>query len=70
MEKKNRLPFLAQVMPVSLSMILFVTIPLIFIIIVSFMTRGTFGGIVYEPSLESYASLRRSCLLECYYEKF
>lgn len=22
------------------------------------MTRGTFGGIVYEPSLESYASLR------------
>ena len=58
MEKKNRLPFLVQVMPVSLSMILFVTIPLIFIIIVSFMTRGTFGGIVNEPTLESYASLR------------
>lgn len=57
-KKKNYLPFLAQVMPVSISMILFVTIPLIFIIIVSFMTRGTFGGIVYEPSLESYASLR------------
>lgn len=59
MEKKKKvLPFLAQVLPVSISMILFVAIPLIFIIFVSFMTRGTYGGIVYTPSLESYKSLK------------
>lgn len=57
-KKKSKLPFLAQTGPVSLWMILFVTIPLLFIIFVSFMTRGTYGGIEYKPSVESYASLR------------
>ena len=44
-EKASRLPVLAQAGPVSLWMILFVTLPLLFIIFVSFMTRGTFGGL-------------------------
>ena len=53
----NRLPLLAQAGPVSLWMILFVTIPMLFIIFISFMTRGTFGGIEYTPSLESYQTM-------------
>lgn len=57
-KKQSRLPFLAQAGPVSLWMILFVTIPLLFIIFVSFMTRGTYGGIAYKFSLESYTALR------------
>ncbi|MBO7710310.1 MAG: ABC transporter permease [Lachnospiraceae bacterium] len=56
-KKKSRLPVLAQAGPVSLWMVLFVTIPLLFIIYVSFMTRGDFGGVVYEFSTESYESL-------------
>ena len=53
----NRLPLLAQAGPVSLWMILFVTIPMLFIIFISFMTRGTFGGVEYTPSLESYQTM-------------
>lgn len=53
----NRLPMLAQTGPVSLWMILFVTIPMLFIIFISFMTRGTFGGVEYTPSLESYQTM-------------
>lgn len=53
----NRLPLLAQAGPVSLWMILFVTIPMLFIIFISFMTRGTFGGVEYTPSLESYETM-------------
>lgn len=56
-KKSQRLPFLAQAGPVSLWMILFVTIPLLFIIFVSFMQRGVYGGIEYTPSLDSYLSL-------------
>ena len=55
--KASRLPVLAQAGPVSVWMVLFVTVPLLFIIYVSFMTRGDFGGVVYEFSTESYAAL-------------
>lgn len=53
----NRLPLLAQAGPVSIWMIIFVTIPMLFIIFISFMTRGTFGGVEYTPSLESYQTM-------------
>ena len=56
-KKQSRLPVLAQAGPVSLWMILFVTLPLLFIIYISFMTRGTFGGVVYDFSTESYRTL-------------
>ena len=54
---RNRLPMLAQAGPVSVWMIVFVTIPMLFIIFISFMTRGTFGGVEYTPSLESYQTM-------------
>ncbi len=56
-KRTNRLPLLAQAGPVSLWMIIFVTIPMLFIIFISFMTRGTFGGVEYTPSLESYETM-------------
>ncbi len=56
-KKHSRLPMIAQVGPVSLWMILFVTIPMLFIVFISFMTRGTFGGVEYVPTLESYKTL-------------
>lgn len=56
-KRHNRMPMLAQAGPVSLWMILFVTIPMLFIIYISFMSRGTFGGVEYTPTTESYETL-------------
>lgn len=55
--RRKTLPALAMAGPVSLWMILFVTIPMLFIIYISFMSRGVFGDVVYEFSMESYATL-------------
>ena len=41
-KKKNMLPALAMAGPVSVWMILFVTIPMLYIIYISFMSRGVF----------------------------
>ena len=46
-KKKNLLPKMAMAGPVSLWMILFVTIPLMYIIFISFMSRGVFGDVLY-----------------------
>lgn len=56
-KRHSRLPMIAQAGPVSVWMILFVTIPMLFIIFISFMTRGTFGGVEYVPTLKSYETL-------------
>ena len=56
-KKHSSLPVIAQAGPVSLWMILFVTIPMLFIVFISFMTRGTFGGVEYTPTLNSYKTL-------------
>lgn len=55
--RRKTLPALAQAGPVSLWMILFVTIPMLFIIYISFMSRGVFGDVVYEFSIDSYRTL-------------
>ncbi|MDO4978137.1 MAG: ABC transporter permease [Eubacteriales bacterium] len=56
-KRKNVLPALAQAGPVSVWMILFVTIPMIYIVYISFMSRGVFGDVVYQFSMESYKTL-------------
>ena len=38
-------------------MILFVTIPMLYIIYISFMSRGVFGDVVYKFSTESYKTI-------------
>ena len=55
--KKNTLPAIAMAGPVSLWMILFVALPMLFIIYISFMSRGVFGDVVYEFSTDSYKTL-------------
>lgn len=54
---RKTLPALAMAGPVSLWMILFVTLPMLYIIYISFMSRGVFGDVVYEFSAESYKTL-------------
>jgi len=55
--KRKTLPALAMAGPVSLWMILFVALPMLYIIYISFMSRGVFGDVVYNFSLESYETL-------------
>ncbi len=55
--RRKTIPALAQAGPVSVWMILFVTIPMLFIIYISFMSRSAFGDVVYEFSSESYTTL-------------
>ena len=55
--KRKTLPALAMAGPVSLWMILFVTLPMLYIIYISFMSRGVFGDVVYKFSWESYKTL-------------
>lgn len=57
LKRKTTLPALAMAGPVSLWMILFVTLPMLYIIYISFMARGVFGDVVYEYSLKSYETL-------------
>lgn len=55
--KRKTLPAIAMAGPVSLWMILFVAVPMLFIIYISFMSRGVFGDVVYKFSLDSYGTL-------------
>ena len=67
---RSRLPMLAQAGPVSVWMIVFVTLPLLFIIYISFMTRGDFGGVVYDFSTESYRTLMDTMYLKVILKSF
>lgn len=55
--RRKALPAIAMAGPVSLWMILFVTLPMLYIIYISFMSRGVFGDVVYVFSLDHYKTL-------------
>lgn len=55
--KRNTLPAIAMAGPVSIWMIIFVALPMLFIIYISFMSRGVFGDVIYQFSIESYTKL-------------
>ena len=68
--QRRTLPALAQAGPVSVWMILFVTLPMFFIIYISFMSRGVFGDVVYEFSMESYSTLLDSTYFKVIVKSF
>jgi spermidine/putrescine transport system permease protein len=49
--------YLATILPALLWMVFFFVLPLIFIVIVSFSTRGDIGNIVYKFTLSNYIQL-------------
>ncbi len=55
MKRKSKInaPFLTMVLPVSAWMILFVAIPFLYIFIISFMKKGTYGGVKLGFTLEN-----------------
>lgn len=52
-KKRINLPLMTMVGPVSFWMILFVAIPFIYIFAISFMNKGTYGGVVFGFTLEN-----------------
>lgn len=55
--KSKIIPALSMVGPISFWMIIFVIAPLIYVGFMSFMTRGTYGGIEYKFTLENYKTI-------------
>ncbi|MEE0771892.1 MAG: ABC transporter permease [Anaerovoracaceae bacterium] len=54
---RGKIPAAATAGPVSIWMIIFVMLPLIYILVISFMTRNVYGGIDYDFTLENYKEL-------------
>jgi spermidine/putrescine transport system permease protein len=55
--KRNTIPALSMTGPVAFWMIVFVLLPLIYIVIISFMTRDAYGGIEYRFTLQNYTDM-------------
>lgn len=53
-KKKNVFAFVG---PLSIWMILFLALPLIYVVLISFMHKGTYGGVEWRFTLQSYAGL-------------
>jgi len=53
----SALKYLTTIMPALLWMVIFFVIPLIFIVVVSFSTRGDVGNIVYKFTFSNYIKL-------------
>lgn len=56
-KRKDTFSKFLAVFPVSTWMLVFVAIPLCYIIFISFMQRGSDGGIVYSPSIGNYTRM-------------
>lgn len=53
----SKLPVISMVGPVSVWVLILIFVPMIYIGIMSFLTRGTYGGIVFKFSLDGYKTL-------------
>ena len=54
---RGKMPVIATAGPVSFWMLLFVLLPLIYVFVISFMTRTQYGGIEYSFTLENYKEI-------------
>lgn len=46
-----------MVMPIALWLLILLMIPVLYVLFVSFMTRGTYGNIVLKPTLQNYSMI-------------
>lgn len=54
---RGKLPVMATAGPVSIWMIIFVMLPLIYVLVISFMSRNVYGGIEYTFTLDNYKEM-------------
>ena len=60
----NFLRILVMVGPSALWLLLFLAVPLVYVVVMSFCTRGLYGGIQYQLSFASYRSIFSSLYLK------
>ena len=60
----NFLRILVMVGPSALWLLLFLAVPLVYVVVMSFCTRGLYGGIQYQLSFASYKSIFSSLYLK------
>ena len=54
---KQRLPALVMVGPIVIWLALFIVVPLIYVLAISFMNRGVYSGVVMEFTLGNYVQM-------------
>lgn len=64
---KNLLSGITTILPILVWMIAFFVVPLIFIIIVSFCTRGETGEIIYKFTLSNYIKLLNPLYIKIFF---
>ncbi len=59
MRKKvlSRVPVISMVGPVTMWVLILIMVPVAYIFFMSFLTRGTYGGVVYKASIDGYKTL-------------
>jgi len=62
------LKYSSTIMPALLWMVIFFVIPLLFIVVVSFSTRGDVGNIVYKFTLENYIKLLNPLYIDIFFK--
>jgi len=60
--------YLSTIMPALLWMVIFFVIPLLFIVVVSFSTRGDVGNIVYKFTLQNYIKLLNPLYIDIFFK--
>ena len=54
---KKVLPAIAMIGPIAIWMTLFVAIPLIYVFAISFLKKGTYGGVEFAFTLSNYTDI-------------
>jgi spermidine/putrescine transport system permease protein len=62
------LKYLSTIFPALLWMIAFFVIPLLFIVVVSFSTRGEVGNIIYKFTLDNYIKLLNPLYIDVFFK--
>lgn len=62
--KRNTLPALTMAGPVTFWMMVFVLLPLVYVVVISFMKRDAFGGIEYDFTFANYLEILQPVYLK------
>ncbi|MDD3225518.1 MAG: ABC transporter permease [Clostridium sp.] len=56
------------IFPITFWMLFFVAIPLVYVIFISFMQRGSDGGIVYSPTISNYTKMINPLYIKVFFD--
>jgi spermidine/putrescine transport system permease protein len=62
--KRNTIPALTMAGPVTFWMLVFVLLPLVYVVFISFMRRDAFGGIIYQFTISNYTEILQPVYLK------